>query len=87
LKHITKPSGWNSDKDFEYFEDIYGEVDNYFSFALERVADECNGLIGVVDEAIGLLEARDKRLGSRSSDPHADQKPDRFTNFIGQDRH
>jgi hypothetical protein len=63
LKPILLPPDWTPEKDFESYEERWGEPErDYFSAALERVAENCNDLIEVVDGALTYFQHKDHRL-------------------------
>jgi hypothetical protein len=63
LKPILLPPDWTPEKDFKSYEERWGEPErNYFSAALERVAESYNDLIEIVDSALAYFQGKDPRL-------------------------
>jgi hypothetical protein len=63
LNPILLPTGWTAQKDFEAYEERWGEPEgDYFGAVLGRVAENYRGLIEVVDAALAYFQRRDNRL-------------------------
>src|SRR6266699_1400620 len=63
LTPVVVPADWTSEKDFAFFEDRFGEpAGDYFSAALDRVAEDYQELIDAADAALKYFERHDPRL-------------------------
>ena len=63
LYPILVPADWTPEKDFEAYEQMWGEPKgDYFSAIIGRVAEDYNDLIEVVDAALAYFERKDPRL-------------------------
>jgi hypothetical protein len=63
LKPIVLPADWTPEKDFEAYEERWGEAEgDYFSAVLERVAEYYRELVKVVDAALAYFQRTDHRL-------------------------
>lgn len=62
LNPILTPPGWTPEKDFQDYEDRFGEAEDYFADALSRVADCYQELIEAVDSALDYFQDHDHRL-------------------------
>ena len=65
LKPILLPADWTPEKDFQFYEERWGEPEgDYFRAALGRVAENYHDLIAVVDSALAYFQRKDHRLVS-----------------------
>ena len=63
LTPIIVPADWTPEKDFTFFEDRFDEpAGDYFSAALDRVAQDYQELIDAADAALKYFEQHDHRL-------------------------
>jgi hypothetical protein len=63
LYPILVPADWTPEKDFQAYEQMWGEPKgDYFNAAIGRVAENYNDLIEVVDAALAYFERKDPRL-------------------------
>ena len=65
------PPGWNPEKDFEYFEDVRGELEgsNYYQAAEDYVTEKEDDLEAVIDAAIAFYL---RRMGRSNPEQHED---------------
>ena len=51
--NIVVPTDWNAEKDFEYYEDVFGtDVDDLYSDALDRIHSSSWELVWLIDAAL-----------------------------------
>ena len=62
LTPITTPPDWTADQDFESFEDRWGETEDYYRDALNKVAEGYAELHAAGDAAVRYFERKDHRL-------------------------
>jgi hypothetical protein len=62
LDPIVTPADWTPERDFAYYDERWDEPDDYFSAALDRVAECYEELIETVDAALQYFEQHDHRL-------------------------
>lgn len=62
LTPITTPLDWTPEQDFEAFEERWGEADDYYNAALEKVAEGYEELNDAADAALCYFERKDHRL-------------------------